>query len=275
MDMDPYTTLGVNQSASDQDIKKAFKDLAKKYHPDRGGDEAKFKEINEAYDKIKTADKRQQFEASKHFGGDGFRFDFGGDGFDPTNVQDIFNQFFGQGARTYRRQSPNKNIQINLEVSLEDVYTGITKRIHIDQTGKDIDIKIPRGIAHGQSIRYNGLGMSTNRNMPTGDLMCRIYIANHPLFVRDGLNLYAEKSISVWNAINGTTIQMPTIDGKNISIKIPPGTQPGNVMKIPQHGMINTSGRYGDYFVKINVSIPKNLTKEDRDDIQRISQKYS
>ena len=89
------------------------------------------------------------------------------------------------------------------------------------------------------------------------------------------MNLYAETSVSVWEAINGTTVQMPTIDGKKLTIKVPQGTQPGNVMKVPEHGLQNTAHRVGDYFIKINVSIPKNLTKEDRDDINRISKKYS
>src|SRR5210317_1152812 len=123
MDMDPYTVLGVEQSASDRDIKSAFRKLAVKYHPDRGGDENKFKEINEAYDKIKTSEKRQQYEASKRFGGDGFNFNFAQG--DPFDMQDMFSQFFGDGfqqSRRYRRQPPNRNIQIGIEVTLEDVY---------------------------------------------------------------------------------------------------------------------------------------------------------
>lgn len=274
--MDPYTVLGVGQSASDQDIKQAFRKLAVQYHPDRGGDENKFKEINEAYDKIKTQEKRQQYETSKRFGGDGFNFQFNQG--DPFEMQDIFTQFFGEEfgqRRGYKRQSPNKNISIALEATLEDVYNGTTKNVHIDQINKDIQIKIPPGIGHGQSIRYRGLGMTTNKSLPAGDLLCKIYIKPHSTFSRDGLNLYAETSVSVWNAINGTSVQMPTIDGKTLTVKVPQGTQPGNVMKIPQHGLHNTAGRVGDYYIKINVSIPKNLTKEDRDDITRIAKKYS
>mgnify|MGYP003323485044 CR=1 FL=1 len=116
--MDPYSVLGVEQTASDQDIKSAFRKLAVQYHPDRGGDENKFKEINEAYDKIKTQEKRQQFEASKRFGGDGFNFQFNQG--DPFEMKDIFTQFFGEGfgqRRGYKRQSPNKNIQIAMDFS--------------------------------------------------------------------------------------------------------------------------------------------------------------
>ena len=273
---DPYQLLGVNEQSSDQDIKSAFRKLAVKYHPDRGGDENKFKEINEAYDKIKTQEKRQQYETSKRFGGDGFNFNFAQG--DPFDMQDMFSQFFGDGfrqTRTYRRQPPNRNIQIAIEVTLEDVYYGTTKQVQIDQIKKTIEIKIPKGINNGQSIRYKGLGMHTNKSMPAGDLLCKVHIQPHQTFARDGLNLYAETSVSVWNAINGTSVQMPTIEGKTLTIKIPPGTQPGNVMKVAEHGLVNASDRVGDYFIKINVAIPKNLTKEDRDDIDRISKKYS
>ena len=274
--MDPYQALGVDQSATDQQIKSAFRKLAVQYHPDRGGDENKFKEINEAYDKIKTQEKRQQYEASKRFGGDGFNFNFSQG--DPFDMQDVFSQFFGEGfrnSRTYRRQPPNRNIQIGLEATLEDVYYGNAKQVHIDQLNKTIEIKIPKGINTGQSIRYKGLGLHTNQSLPAGDLLCKIHVKPHETFARDGLNLYAETSVNVWDAINGTTVQMPTIEGKQLTIKVPQGTQPGNVMKVAEHGLINAGGRVGDYFIKINVSIPKNLTKEDRDDIDRISKKYS
>lgn len=267
--MDPYTLLGVDQSSSDQDIKQAFRKLAVKYHPDRGGDENKFKEINEAYDKIKTQEKRQQYESAKRFG-DGFNFNFSqGDQFD---MQDVFSQFFGDGFQNTtrrRRQPPNRNIQINIEATMEDVFHGNSKWVQIDQTGKNVEIKIPKGINHGQSIRYKGLGMHTNKALPPGDLLCKVYIKPHDTFVRDGLNLYAETSVSVWKAINGTSVQMPTIDGKQLTIKVPQGTQPGNVMKVAEHGLQSSTHRVGDYFIKINVSIPKNLTKEDRDDINR------
>ena len=116
--MDPYQTLGVDQSASDQQIKAAFRKLAVQYHPDRGGNEDKFKEINEAYDKIKTQEKRQQYEASKRFGGDGFNFNFSQG--DPFDMQDMFTQFFGEGFANSRRprRPHNKPIQIKLSNGL-------------------------------------------------------------------------------------------------------------------------------------------------------------
>jgi len=275
--MDPYTVLGVDQSASDQDIKSAFRRLAVKYHPDRGGDENKFKEINEAYDKIKTQEKRQQYEASKHFGGDGFNFNFQqGDAFD---MQDIFSQFFGgdpfsRGRRQYNKQPRNKNIQVNLEITLEDSYHGAKKLFNLDQLPQKISVDIPQGIDSGQTIRYKGLGENKIKNQPPGDLLIKIYVAPHQKFRRQKLDLHTEVSINCFTAIIGGHVDVPTIDGKSIKLKIPPGTQPGTTMRVTNHGMRH--GSYiGDFFIHVNVSIPKNLKEEDINDIQRISTTYS
>lgn len=277
MDMDPYTVLGVDQSASDQDIKSAFRKLAVKYHPDRGGDENKFKEINEAYDKIKTQEKRQQYEASKHFGGDGFNFNFQqGDAFD---MQDIFSQFFGgdpfsRNRRQYNRNPKNKNLQVNLEISLEEAYKGVKKILKLDQLEKEVSVDIPQGIDTGQTIRYKGLGSSSIKNQPPGDLLIKVYVSPHSRFQRKRLDIHHEASINCFTAITGGYVDVPTIDGKSIKLKIPEGTQPGTTMRITNHGM--RQGSYvGDFFIHVNVSIPKNLKDKDKNDIQRIAESYS
>lgn len=271
MSMDPYSTLGVDRNASDKEIKTAFKNLAKQYHPDRGGDESKFKDINTAYSQIKNQEARQQYEQEQVFGEGGMQFDFGGSGF-----EGIFEQFFG-GNPGFRRRTvqKNRNIQIALEVSLEEVFTGTKKDINIDQLGKTIKIDIPRSISSGQTVRYRGLGMQEFKNSQPGDLLCKIYVQDHPYFQRDGFNLYAEHSITCWDAIQGTSVKVQTIDGGKISLKVPAGTQPGTVMKIAQHGLMSPSTRMGDFFVKINVSIPSNLIEEDLNVIRDISRKYS
>ena len=274
--MDPYTVLGVDQSASDQDIKLAFRKLAVKYHPDRGGDENKFKEINEAYDKIKTEEKRQQYEASKRFGGDGFNFNFAQG--DPFDMQDMFAQFFGDGfqsSRRYQRRPANKNIQVNLEISLEDSYFGAKKLFNLDQLPKKISVDIPKGIDSGQTIRYKGLGGNVIKNAPAGDLLIKVYVKPHNVFKRNKLDLHLEKTITCYDAILGTKIIIDHIDNSKINLKIQPGTQPGTTMRIPEHGISNANNQVGHLYIHINVSIPNNLTKEDRDDIERISKKYS
>lgn len=273
--MDPYTVLGVDQSASDQDIKSAFRKLAVKYHPDRGGDENKFKEINEAYDKIKTQEKRQQFEAAKRFGGDGFNFNFSQG--DPFDMQDMFAQFFGDGfqQRRYQRRPQNRNIQVSLEISLEDSYHGAKKLFNLDQLPKKISVDIPKGIDSGQTIRYKGLGSNIVKNAPAGDLLIKIYVTQHPIFKRNKLDLHIEQTVSCYDAILGTKIIVEHIDKSKITIKVPPGTQPGTTMRIPEHGMTNSANQVGHLYVHINVSIPSNLTDKDKDDIRRISKNYS
>ena len=271
MSMDPYSTLGVDRNASDKDIKTAFKNLAKKHHPNRGGDESKFKQINEAYSQIKNQEARQQFEQEQVFGQGGMHFDFGGN----EGFENIFEQFFGGGTGFRRRTQRNRNIQIALEVTLEEVYTGTKKDIKIDQLGRTIKIDIPRSIGPGQTVRYRGLGMNEFKNAQPGDLLCKIYTKDHPYFTRDGFNLYAEHSITCWDAIQGSTIKVQTIDGAKINLKVPAGTQPGTVMKIAQHGMMAPNTRMGDLFIKINVSIPTNLTEEDLNVIRDISRNYS
>lgn len=277
MDMDPYTTLGVKSDASDSEIKNAFRKLAVKYHPDRGGDENKFKEINEAYDKIKTPEKRQQYEASKHFGGDGFSFQFN-EG-DPFDMQDMFSQFFGgspfgKGRRQYNRQPTNKNLQVNLEITLEESYNGSKKVLKIDQLDQDIAVDIPHGIDSGQSIKYKGLGLRNIKSAPPGDLIIKIYVRPHKIFKRQKLDLHTEISVNCFKAIVGDQVEVPTIDGKTIKLKVPKGTQPGTTMRVTQHGM--RQGSYvGDFFVHINVSIPKTLKEEDRNAIERIAKTYS
>jgi len=274
--MDPYTVLGVEQSASDQDIKSAFRKLAVKYHPDRGGDENKFKEINEAYDKIKTAEKRQQFEAAKQFGGDGFNFNFAQG--DPFDMQDMFAQFFGDGfrqQRRYQRRPQNRNIQVSLEITLEDSYHGAKKLFNLDQLPKKISVDIPKGIDSGQTIRYKGLGSNTVQGAPPGDLLIKVYVMPHSVFKRSKLDLHIEKTVSCYDAILGTKIIVDHIDGTKITVKVPDGTQPGTTMRIPEHGLTNTANQVGHLYVHINVSIPTNLTEKDKDDIRRIAETYS
>jgi DnaJ-class molecular chaperone len=158
-----------------------------------------------------------------------------------------------------------------MKITLEEVYRGEKKRIHIDQINKDVDIQIPRGIQSGQTIRYKGLGFNEYKNAPPGDLMVKLYVEEHPYFVRDGMNLYAEHSITCWEALTGCSINVNTIDSKKFNLKVPAGTQPGTVMKIAQHGMMHANTRMGDFFVRINVSIPKNLTKEQLNVIRDIA----
>ena len=276
MSMDPYNTLGVTRNSSDADIKKAYKNLAKKHHPDRGGDEVKFKEVSTAYDQIKTAEKRQQFDIGQRFGQGNHSFNFNGDAFD---MAEMFESFFGRGGgprqRWQQRRPRNKNLQIAIECTLEDVYQGITKEIKIKETGKNLTINIPRGIDTGQSIKYPGLGLDVVQGAPAGDLLCKIYVKKHPRYKRQRLDLHVEETVNCFDAMLGKTIDVNNIDGNIIKLKIPSGTQPGTIMRIPEHGMLNVGGAAGHLYIHILVSIPNNLTQKDKDDIRNIGITYS
>jgi DnaJ-class molecular chaperone len=268
--MDYYSTLGLQRNASDADIKKAYRSMAMKHHPDRGGDEKKFKEISQAYEFLSDPQKKQMIDMGvdpnqQHQGGgqhfyqnNPFEFHFGGGV--PPGMEDIFGHFgFGQ-----RQPRKNKSVNINVELSLEEVIAGKDLNAEMNMPSgrnKLINISIPPGVDHGQQIRYGGMGDDTFRELPAGDLIVTIYVKRHPKFVREGDNLIYEHTISAWDAILGSSINLNTLEGKNINIGVPTGTQPGTVLSCKGEGIPNIRSRIkGSLLIKVNVEIPRNLT---------------
>jgi len=274
--MDYYATLGLRRGASPDDIKKAYRSMAMKHHPDRGGDEKKFKEIEEAYrflsdpEKKKIVDMGGDPNAQPGMGGFGqgpFEFHFGGGNFD-----DIFNQFgFGFGGRPQRR---NKSFSINVEITLEDVFKGKEINAEVGAPGnksKIINISVPPGIEHGQQIKYQGMGDDSIPGIRPGDLIVNIFVRPHPIFRREGDNLVCEKTISVWDAIVGSSIDVNTIDGKTISVNIPQGTQPETMFGCRGEGLPNVrSKQRGTLLVKIKIDIPRSLNPSQLEKIRQI-----
>ena len=266
--MDYYSTLGLKRGASDDEIKKAYRSLAMKHHPDRGGDEAKFKEISTAYDALSDPEKKRIVDMGGdpngqqggfHGGGNPFEFHFG-----QGNYEDIFNNFgFGFAQRPMRR---NKSFNINVEVTLEDVLVGKDLNAEISvPNGKTklINIAIPAGIEHGQQIKYQGMGDNSIPDVRAGDLIVNVYIRPHPLYRREGDSLLYEHEISAWDAIVGSSVEITTLDKKTLNITIPPGTQPETVLSCRGEGVPNIrSKRRGNLLIKIKVNIPRNLTAE-------------
>jgi curved DNA-binding protein len=262
---DYYNILGVNKSASPDDIKKAYRTLAMKHHPDRGGDEAKFKQINEAYDVLSDPNKKQMVDTgidpnSQGHGGFNqgpFEFHFGS-----GNFEDVFSQF-GFGFSGNRRQQRNKTFNIVVDLTLEEVLTGKDINAEVTVPGgskRNININIPPGIENGQQIRYQGLGDSSISGAPAGDLIVNVRVWTHSFFRREGTNLILEKHVSVWDAIIGTKIRVASIDGKNLEIIIPPGTQSETVLGCKGEGLPKMGSRArGNLLIKIVVDIPKNL----------------
>ena len=272
--MDYYATLGLKRGASDAEIKKAYRSLAMKHHPDRGGDEKKFKEVSQAYEFLNDPEKRRMIDAgidpNNQQGGfhnqGPFEFHFNSGNFD-----DIFSNFGFFGQRPMRR---NKSLNINVEITLEDVLNGkeINAEVGIpgSKKGKIVNIVVPAGIEHGQQIRYQGMGDDSLSDMRPGDLIVNIFVRPHPKFKREGDSLIYEQIISVWDAILGTNVSIITLDNKTLDITIPPGMQPETVLSCRGEGLPNVRTKQrGNLLLKIKVNIPKNLHKDQLDLIKK------
>jgi len=268
--MDYYSLLGVPRTASDQDIKKAYRKLAMKYHPDRGGDPQKFQDISNAYDVLSDPQKRQLFDMGQDpnkpqgggFNQGPFEFHFG-------DMEDVMRQFgFGGGGRP-----KNRNINITIQLTLEDVLKGKDIAAEIPSRGqpKIVNIQVPPGINRGQQIRYQGMGDQQAPNLPPGDLIVSIDVFNHHVFKRQGNDLLLEKRINAFDAILGSSMVVETIDNKRLNINIPKGTQPDTVLSCRGEGLpdIKTKIR-GDLLVKVKVTVPKNLSESTLDEIKKI-----
>jgi len=273
--MDYYSALGVGRNASPDEIKSAYRKLAMKHHPDRGGDEKKFKEISEAYDVLSDPQKKNIFDLGgdprgqahhgHHHAQNGpFEFHFGS-----GNWNDVFGFGFGQPRHVQR----NKTININVDVTFKEVLTGKTLDAEITMPGgksKIINIEIPAGINEGQQIRYQGMGDNSISQLPAGDLIVNIRVIQHPEFRKDGDSLILEKFISVWDAMLGCKLSIITLDDKNLEITVPAGTQSDTVLSCRNEGFPNMRSRQrGNLLIKIKVSIPRNLTA---DQAERIAQ---
>jgi len=297
---DYYQILGVNTSAGDEEIKRAYRKLAMKYHPDKNPNkkeaEERFKEINEAYAVLSDKEKRKQYDT---YGAEGFRqrftqedifrgFDFdeilsglfGGRGrrefrYGGRGGFDFGDFFGGQGAYQDMGRMPQKgeDILYELSISLEEAASGGEKRISYRKNGKieEVSVRIPRGIETGKKLRLVGKGMEGRRGSPPGDLYLQISVREHPVFIREGDDLIVEKEISFPEAVLGTTIEVPTLEGKK-RVTVPPGTQSHTKMRLKGLGMphFQKEGR-GDEFVKVLVRVPKKMTEKGKKLVEELA----
>lgn len=271
--MNYYEVLGVSESASDEQIKEAYRRLAKQYHPDINKDsnaETKFKEINEAYEAIKDGDRRRQYDAERHFkrsnGGPGSRNPHDFFFHDIFDINDVFEQMRGNPRSGARWQPRNRDINLNYTISLFDAFTGKEQEIKFTKPNgetQQIRVKIPPGISTGQKIRYVGFGENTHTGIPSGDLYIHINVANDVRFVRHAHHLSTTVQIDYLDAILGTEAMVETIDGQTLKVKIPEKVTVGQTLRIPNRGMpmYERPDQRGDLMVELLI-VPPRLTEE-------------
>lgn len=277
--MNYYDVLGVTRNASEKDIKNAFRKLAAKHHPDKGGDHKKFTELNEAYQTLTDPKKKQMYD---QFGtADPQQAGFQQQGFSGFGgFEDIFSDLFAHGGadeevifgpggihRRSRRVPKNHNLRIDLQISLEQAYNGHKATITIPTGGgrgtRTIDVDVPRGINDGQTVRLRGLGDDSIKGVPPGDLHMFIRIGDYRGFKRDGFDLYYDLTISVFDLILGCKASVEHINGHTYQLNVPAGTQPETLLSMKGLGMpyLNASNT-GTLYVKIKGQVPKDLTSE-------------
>jgi len=375
--MDYYTILGVPKTASEDEIKKAYRKLAHKYHPDKGGDEKKFKEINEAYQVLSNKQKREQYdrfgrvfeaggagpEGYPGSGGEpGAGWDFNwmwgnrGQGFGPdvefdfADLGDMFEDFFGFGARSQQKKDlkKGKDIHVDIEIPLEATLKGTIKNFSLSKmivcsrckgsgaepgakinecfscrgTGQvqrikktffgsftklgicpecngegqrpekpcnvckgegrirdeeKIEVFIPAGIDTNQIIRVDGKGDAGKKGGRPGNLYVRVFVKKHPLFERKGDDLYALAEINFSQAVLGDEVEVTTLDGKEILLKVPAGTESGRVFRIsgkgiPHFGVPRGYPGKGDLYVELVIKTPKKLTKKQKELLEKLKE---
>ena len=292
---DYYTVLGVSKSASDAEIKKAYRKLAMKYHPDHTkgnkGAEEKFKKISEAYAVLSDKKKRQEYDT---FGSEGFHQRFSQeDIFRGFDFGDIFQEFgfgggrggarrfnFGQGSPfnfgggQQQARVKGSDLVYELPLTLREVATGASKTVSFQHQGRseNLTVKIPKGMITGKQLRLAGKGNPSPYGGPPGDLFIKSKLLDDPTFSSRQYDLYLNHELKLSEAILGITVSIPTIDDKQLSLKIPPGTKHGTKMRLTGHGLPDMKdNKKGDLYVRIQVNIPKNISAEQKKLVEELA----
>ena len=248
--MDHYKTLGVNSTAAPDEIKKAYRKLASLHHPDKGGNTAKFQEVQTAYDILGDPAKRQEYDNPKpQFGNFGQHPHPSGQPFDFETIFDVFGTRFNQ---TKQRQAAVS--RVNVTINLTDVVTGGKRTIGLGGRNT-IEIDLPKGINNGDSVQYRGIAPGG------GDLVITFRVREDPEWQRDGANLYTQHVVDVWDLILGTESVVKDVVGQEVTILIPRGTQPGARLRLRGKGLPSKIG-VGDIIVQIQASIPVDIPED-------------
>jgi len=301
---DYYEILGVPRTASADEIKKAFRRLARIHHPDvaknKAAGEAKFKEINEAYEVLSDAEKRQKYDQLGANWQEGAEFNAPGQGayrrrghfqegpspfeFTGTGFSDFFEAFFAGNREhpgSFRRTSPfadastmavrGHDAEADILVTLEEALRGVTRQITVrrqDENGENertdtYQVKIPPGVREGKRIRLTGQGGPGRAGGPAGDLFLRVRLAKHPDFHVEGADLHYDVELAPWEAVLGKQVRIPTLDGSAM-LNIKPCTKAGTVLRLRALGLPKDDAKRGDLYAKVSIEIPSSVTDEEK-----------
>lgn len=287
---DYYKILGVARGATADEIKKAYRRLARKYHPDVSKEvqaEDRFKEVNEAYEVLKDPEKRRAYDqlGANWKSGQDFRpppdweemFGVGGKGFGGNGFSDFFDSLFGGGFRraggatggVFRQKGADQRASIR--VSIEDLYHGASKTIRL-ASGRSVKISIPQGMTDGGQIRLAGQGGPGVNGGPNGDLYLTLNVAPHAYYRLDGRDILLDLPVAPWEAAMGATIKVPTLGGP-VELKIPPGTQSGRKLRLKGRGLPGNPP--GDQYVLVQIVTPPAETEAQRDFYARMQKELA
>ncbi len=299
-DKDFYKTLGVSKDVSDADLKKTYRKLARKYHPDSNqGDaaaEAKFKEISEAYSVLSDAEQRKEYDEIRAMGS-GARFTASGSGAggfedvfsrfgqsgrgQTADFEDIFSMFnqggggfgsgrFGQTSGGFRGfGGPQRGADVTARTTLDFATAVQGETITLQgEDGKPFKVKIPAGVADGQKIKLRGRGRPSPDGGENGDIVVQITVRPHPVFTRDGLNLRVVVPVTFTEATLGATIEVPTLGGDTVKLRVAPGTPSGRVLRVKGRGVTTTKGT-GDLLAELQIAVPSHLDEAAREALEK------
>ena len=305
---DFYKVLGVSKDADEATIKKAYRKLARTWHPDqnKGNPEAeeRFKEIGEAYTVLSNPEQRQQYDAIRSMGAGGFRGGAGGGGASGVNFEDLFGAFGGgnggnvrfstsgggaginlddilgafggfgggssRGSSPYQ-QAPQKgeDLHASTRITLKQSLSGVNIKLAV--SGKPMTVKVPKGIKDGQSVRLRGKGKASINGGSAGDLIVTIHVEEDPVYSREGNDLRMTLPVTFAEATLGANVELPLIDGSTVTVKVPAGSDSGRTLRLKGRGVATKKGT-GDLLATISVVVPKDLTPEQLDSIKSLAE---
>ncbi|NNC78597.1 MAG: DnaJ domain-containing protein [Acidimicrobiales bacterium] len=281
LETDYYQVLGVDRSASAKEISKAYRTLARKYHPDTNpGDNAaedRFKEISAAYEVIGDESSRKKYDEFRRLGGGGFGGfgpQTGGGVGDLGDLSDLLGGLFGQSRGSAGRNfgfgpMPGADLQAKLTLSFEEAIKGVTKSVRLTSdvlsSPMEVNVRIPAGVRDGQRIRVAGKGGPPHgEGGESGDLLVTIGIKPHDVFDRDGDHLLVTVPVSYTDAVLGADVKVPTLEGVPVTVRIPPGTKSGKTLRVRGRG-VQSSAKKGDLLVTVAVHVPDSVNSEERE----------